>query len=45
VFLRLRRLGPVMQMRVIYDLKSADGQALAGRAWNTIHKLAPPLRR
>ncbi len=40
VFLELPDLRPAMQMRLRYDLKSADGAELRGQVINTIHALA-----
>ena len=41
VFLKVRGLGPVMQVRVGYDVAAHDGQALQGAVHGTIHRLAP----
>jgi hypothetical protein len=45
VFLRLRPTVPVMQMKIGYDLKGADGKPLTGAVYNTVHKAAPPEKR
>ncbi len=45
VFLRVRGLRPVMQMKISYDLEGADGKPLRGAIYNTIHKLAPAEKR
>jgi hypothetical protein len=45
VFLRVRGLGPVMQMKIGYDLKTADGKSLAGTIYNTVHRTAPAAKR
>jgi hypothetical protein len=45
VFLRIRGLRPVMQMKIRYDLAGADGKPLRGAIYNTIHKLAPAEKR
>lgn len=37
VFLRIPELKPVMQMSLNYDLATADGKALNGTVYNTIH--------
>ncbi|MFO0897498.1 MAG: DUF6797 domain-containing protein [Pirellulales bacterium] len=37
VRLSISDLAPVMQMRVIYEVESADGQAVSGRVWNTVN--------
>jgi hypothetical protein len=42
VFLRVRGLRPVMQMKVAYDLKAADGQPLKGDLYLTINKVPKP---
>jgi hypothetical protein len=42
VFLRVRGLRPVMQMKIVYDLRSAEGKPLTGTIYNTIHRLAHP---
>lgn len=39
VFLEIPDLRPAMQMRIKYDLKSADGVELRGQIINTIHAL------
>ena len=39
VFLEIPDLRPAMQMRIKYDLKSADGVELRGQIINTIHGL------
>jgi hypothetical protein len=41
VFLRLKDVKPVMQMRIGYDVKTAAGAAASGTVYNTIHKPAP----
>jgi hypothetical protein len=38
VFLKLEKVQPVMQMQISYRLTTADGQALLGSVYNTIHK-------
>ncbi len=45
VFLKVKELGPVMQLRVGYDVRADDGQALTGAVHGTIHRLAPAWRR
>jgi hypothetical protein len=37
VRLEIPDLAPVMQMRVIYELESADGAPVSGRIWNTVN--------
>lgn len=37
VYLRVPGLQPVMQMRISYSLDAADGSALEGKLYNTIH--------
>ena len=39
VFLKLSRVTPVMQMRIQYDLDSADGVGMRGEITNTIHRV------
>jgi hypothetical protein len=41
VFLQTDSLGPVMQMRIHFDLESSDGEELIGDVHNTIHALNP----
>jgi hypothetical protein len=41
VFLRVGGLGPVMQMRIGYDVPAADGKRLQGAVYNTVHRLPP----
>ncbi|MFM7150374.1 MAG: DUF6797 domain-containing protein, partial [Gemmataceae bacterium] len=40
VFLSVKGLGPVMQMRIGYQVKTSSGQDLTGSIYNTIHRLA-----
>jgi hypothetical protein len=43
VFLKAKGIGPVMQMRIGYDVPAADGKRLNGAVHNTIHRtLARP---
>jgi hypothetical protein len=42
VFLRIKGLGPVMQMQINYGLASADGAPLEGVVYNTIHRVGSP---
>jgi hypothetical protein len=41
VLLRIDRPGPVMQMGIRYALIAADGHAVRGAIFTTIHKLGP----
>jgi hypothetical protein len=41
VYLHIKGLTPVMQMRISYDVQTADGKQFAGAIHNTIHRLAP----
>jgi hypothetical protein len=43
VVLRVKGLAPVMQMRIGYDLRGADGTRHEGAVYNTIHRLGAPL--
>jgi hypothetical protein len=40
VFLEVVDLKPVMQMQIRYDLRTADGERVAGTVYNTIHRVA-----
>jgi hypothetical protein len=40
VFLEVKGLKPVMQMRIGYELRAADGKPMVGAILNTIHALA-----
>jgi hypothetical protein len=42
VFLEVEDLQPVMQMKVEYQLKTADGAEMKSEVHNTIHHLRPP---
>jgi hypothetical protein len=39
VLLKVQGLGPVMQMRIGYDVTTANGQGLKGAVHNTIHRI------
>jgi hypothetical protein len=39
VFLRADGLAPVMQMKLGYDVKAADGEPCSGSVWHTVHRL------
>jgi len=39
VFLEIEEIKPVMQMKITYKIKAADGAAMNGQITNTIHKL------
>ncbi|MFM8470148.1 MAG: DUF6797 domain-containing protein [Limisphaerales bacterium] len=41
VFLEIPDMKPVMQMKVKFNLKAADGATVSQEIYNTIHKLAP----
>jgi hypothetical protein len=45
VFLKVKGLGPVMQLRVGYDEKAADGKVLRGEVHGTINRLAEATKR
>lgn len=40
VLIKVKELGPAMQVRIAYDVADADGKALTGTIHGTIHKLA-----
>lgn len=42
VFLETTTLAPVMQMKISFDLETADGEEMIGDLHNTIHALAAP---
>lgn len=42
VFLEISNLAPVMQMKIHFDLETADGAEMIGDLHNTIHALAKP---
>lgn len=44
VFLQVAGLGPVMQMQINYNLRTKSGEVLQGTIYNTIHRIAAPLR-
>lgn len=44
VFLTIPNLGPVMQMKIHYDLETTDGDEMIGDLHNTIHALAAPFK-
>jgi hypothetical protein len=39
IYVKLKDLGPVMQMKIAYALKSADGAKVEGKVFNTIHSV------
>jgi mono/diheme cytochrome c family protein len=41
VFLEIPGMAPVMQMRISYDLRAADGTAMQQDIYNTVHALNP----
>ncbi len=43
VFLEIPNLGPVMQMKIEFDLETANGDEMIGALHNTIHALGPAL--
>jgi len=43
VFLEIRDLAPVMQMKIAFDLETIDGDEMIGALHNTIHALGPAL--
>lgn len=43
VFLEISNLAPVMQMKIDFDLETADGDEMIGALHNTIHALGPAL--
>jgi hypothetical protein len=43
VFLEIRDLAPVMQMKIAFDLETTDGDEMIGALHNTIHTLGPAL--
>ncbi len=45
VFLAVAGLVPAMQTRIGYKIQGADGKALVGAVYNTIHRLAPAAGR
>ena len=42
VSLTIPDLAPVMQMKIHFDLETADGEEMIGDLHNTIHALADP---
>jgi type 1 glutamine amidotransferase len=44
VFLEVKGMTPVMQMRVGYDVRAAGGGQLVGAVYNTVHRLAAEKR-
>ena len=39
VFLRLGKVEPVMQMKIQFRIKAADGSPIRGEVYNTINRL------